>query len=39
VIFAQAVSRFVFRQAVSKRQLLGMTVIMLGVGLLLRNQT
>lgn len=38
VIFAQAVSRFVFRQAVSKRQLLGMAVIMLGVGLLLRNQ-
>lgn len=38
VIFAQAVSHFVFRQAVSKRQLLGMAVIMLGVGLLLRNQ-
>lgn len=38
VIFAQAVSRFVFRQAVSKRQVLGMAVIMLGVGLLLRNR-
>lgn len=36
VIFAQAVSRFVFQQPVSRQQMLGMAVIMLGVGLLLR---
>lgn len=38
VIFAQAVSVFVFRQKLVARQVLGMTVIMLGVGLLLRLQ-
>ncbi len=38
VIFAQAVSRFVFHQRLTPRQLLGMAVIILGVGLLLRNQ-
>lgn len=38
VIFAQAVSWFVFRQAVSARQMLGMAIIVLGVGLLLRSQ-
>lgn len=36
VIFAQIVSRYVFRQSVSRRQMLGMAVIILGVGLLLR---
>ena len=39
VIFAQAVSRFVFHQRLTPRQLLGMAVIILGVGLLLRNQS
>ncbi len=39
VIFAQFVSRFVFRQRLTPRQLLGMAVIILGVGLLLRNQS
>ena len=39
VIMAQAVSRFVFRQPVSARQMLGMAVIVLGVGLLLRSQS
>jgi len=38
VIMAQAVSRYVFRQPVSLRQLLGMTVILAGVGLLLRTE-
>ncbi|MCU0904004.1 MAG: DMT family transporter [Tabrizicola sp.] len=38
VIFAQAVSRLVFRQSVSTRQLLGMAIIVLGVGMLLRSQ-
>ena len=38
VIFAQAVSVFVFHQKLVARQVLGMTVIMLGVGLLLRLQ-
>jgi drug/metabolite transporter (DMT)-like permease len=38
VIFAQAVARFVFHQRLSPRQLLGMAVIILGVGLLLRSQ-
>ncbi len=38
VIFAQAVSAFVFRQPVSRRQVVSMAVIMLGVGLLLYSQ-
>ena len=38
VMMAQAVSRYVFRQAVTARQLAGMAVITLGVGLLLRSQ-
>lgn len=38
VIFAQAVSRLLFRQGLSVRQMLGMAIIMLGVGLLLRSQ-
>ena len=38
VIFAQGVSRFVFRQGLSARQVLGMAIIVLGVGLLLRSQ-
>ncbi len=38
VIMATAVSRYVFHQPVTRRQLLGMAVIMLGVGLLLRLQ-
>jgi drug/metabolite transporter (DMT)-like permease len=38
VIFAQAVSRLLFRQSVSARQMLGMAIIVLGVGLLLRSQ-
>ena len=38
VIFAQAVSRYVFHQSVSRRQLIGMAVIMAGVALLLRLQ-
>ena len=36
VIFAAAVSRYVFRQAVSARQMIGMAVICAGVGWLLR---
>lgn len=36
VVFATAVSRYWFKQPVSARQVLGMTVIVLGVGLLLR---
>ncbi|GLS87504.1 DMT transporter permease [Cypionkella aquatica] len=36
VIFATAVSRYWFKQAISARQVLGMAVITLGVGLLLR---
>jgi drug/metabolite transporter (DMT)-like permease len=38
VIFAQAVSRLVFRQSLGPRQMLGMAIIVLGVGLLLRSQ-
>ena len=38
VLIAQAVSRFVFHQRLSTRQMLGMAVIVLGVGLLLRSQ-
>jgi drug/metabolite transporter (DMT)-like permease len=38
VIFAQAVSRLVFRQSIGPRQMLGMAIIVLGVGLLLRSQ-
>ena len=38
VIFATAVSRYGFKQPVSRRQILGMAVIVLGVGLLLRLQ-
>lgn len=38
VIFAQAVSRHLFHQPVSRRQVAGMVVIMVGVGLLLRAQ-
>lgn len=38
VIFAQAVSAYVFRQPVSQRQMFGMAVIVLGVGLLLGAQ-
>ncbi|MDP3195245.1 EamA family transporter [Tabrizicola sp.] len=38
VIFAQAVARFVFRQRLGPRQMLGMAVVVLGVGLLLRSQ-
>ncbi|KAF0116277.1 MAG: hypothetical protein FD150_447 [Rhodobacteraceae bacterium] len=38
VIFAQGVSRLLFRQNVSARQVLGMAIIVLGVGLLLRSQ-
>jgi drug/metabolite transporter (DMT)-like permease len=38
VIFAQAVSAFVFRQKTTLRQGVGMAVIVLGVGLLLRSQ-
>jgi drug/metabolite transporter (DMT)-like permease len=38
VIFAQGLARFVFHQRLSPRQLLGMAVIALGVGLLLRSQ-
>ena len=38
VIFAAAVSRYVFRQSISPRQLLGMGVIVAGIALLLRNQ-
>ena len=38
VIMALAVSAWIFRQPVSTRQKLGIVVIMLGVGLLLRHQ-
>lgn len=38
VIFAQAVSALIFRQPFSRRQIFGMTVIMLGVALLLYSQ-
>lgn len=38
VILATAVSRYVFRQAVSKRQIAGMAVVIAGIALLLRNQ-
>jgi drug/metabolite transporter (DMT)-like permease len=38
VIFAQLVSRFVFHQRPSSRQMLGMAVIVTGVALLLRSQ-
>jgi drug/metabolite transporter (DMT)-like permease len=38
VIFALAVSRYLFRQPVSKRQLTGMAVIVAGIALLLRLQ-
>ena len=38
VIFALAVSRYVFRQPVSQRQLTGMAVIVAGIALLLRAQ-
>ena len=38
VIFATAVSRYAFNQPVTRRQIIGMTVIVLGVGLLLRLQ-
>ncbi len=38
VIFALAVSRYVFRQAVSARQIFGMMVIVAGIALLLRSQ-
>ncbi|MDB5659638.1 MAG: Multidrug transporter permease [Cypionkella sp.] len=38
VIFATAVSRYAFKQPVSTRQIIGMSVIVLGVGLLLRLQ-
>jgi drug/metabolite transporter (DMT)-like permease len=38
VIFAQAVSHYVFRQPVSRQQLVGMAVVVLGVALLLRSQ-
>ncbi len=38
VIFATAVSRYGFKQPVSTRQIIGMAVIVLGVGLLLRLQ-
>ncbi len=38
VIFATAVSRYAFKQPVSARQIIGMAVIVLGVGLLLRLQ-
>lgn len=36
VIFASAVSRYVFRQAITTRQIIGMAVICAGVGWLLR---
>lgn len=39
VIFAQFVSFYMFRQAVTRRQLAGMAVILLGVALLLRSQS
>ncbi|MGB5871524.1 MAG: EamA family transporter [Albidovulum sp.] len=38
VVMAQAVSRFIFRQPVSARQMAGMALIILGVGLLLNAQ-
>lgn len=38
MIFAQAVSHYIFRQPVGRRQLLGMAVIMLGVEMLLQAQ-
>lgn len=38
VIFAQAVSHYIFHQPVSRRQMAGMAVIVLGVGVLLRAQ-
>lgn len=38
VIFATAVSRYGFKQPVSRRQIIGMAVIVLGVGILLRLQ-
>jgi drug/metabolite transporter (DMT)-like permease len=38
VIMALAVSRFVFHQRLSARQILGMTIIVFGVALLLRTQ-
>lgn len=38
VIFALAVSRYAFRQTISRRQIIGMAVIVVGIGLLLRNQ-
>ncbi len=38
MIFALAVSRYVFRQPISKRQLMGMAVILAGIALLLRLQ-
>ncbi|WP_426033435.1 EamA family transporter [Cypionkella sp. TWP1-2-1b2] len=38
VIFATAVSRYAFKQPVRRRQTIGMAVIVLGVGLLLRLQ-
>jgi drug/metabolite transporter (DMT)-like permease len=38
VILAQAVARFVFHQRLTPRQVLGMTIIVIGVALLLRSQ-
>lgn len=38
VIFAQIVATFVFRQSVTKRQLLGMAVILAGVATLMQQQ-
>ena len=38
VVMALAVARYVFGQKITPRQMLGMAVMMLGVGLLLRNQ-
>jgi uncharacterized membrane protein len=35
VLFAQAISRFVFKQATTARELLGVLLIVLGVALLL----
>ncbi len=39
VLMAQAVARFVFGQKISRRQMAGMGLIVLGVGLLLRTQS
>lgn len=39
VIFAAAVSRYVFRQAITTRQIIGMAVICAGVGWLLRQHS